>query len=279
MDRTRRFLERLEAHGGRISPAHVLKNPSQYTFTEVSYKIGKMLVDISFSLRENEHAFVDRYGSILSRRSSMTDEQRSIFLSQTTRSLSSVESLIGQLAENVKTGKVRFSGNAIDHSIGVFAALDHRLRLARRDFQLLRAAREEVKIQMRPASVAGDVTEALRKRSPAPQVDPEFERMLQQEHDYLRRGLLDTHEQVIQAQAVGQEIAELHRIYNTMIAEQTAKIRILREDIERATEDYQKGTEQLDILAKRSKYQHLWISIVVSLLAFMLLFKELRFHT
>jgi hypothetical protein len=205
----------------------------------------------------------------------MTDKQRSVFLSQTGHSLSSVESLINQLANSVKAGKVPFSGNAIDHSIGVFAALDHRLRIVRRDFQLLRAAREEAKIQMRLPVAAEDVDPARWKRSPAPRVDPEFELQLQQEHDFLRRELLDTHEHVIQVQAVGEEIAELQGIYNTMIAEQTAQIRLIKEDIERATENYQKGSGELDILANKSKFQHLWISIVIYLLAFMLLFKQL----
>jgi t-SNARE complex subunit (syntaxin) len=110
-----------------------------------------------------------------------------------------------------------------------------------------------------------------------PLVDGQFELALRREHQHLVHELLESHAMVVQTQAIGEEIANLHRIYNAMIAEQTEKIKIIDAEVEKAAKDYDKGTEEVRKAAGWSKCQHRWISIVIYILAVMLLIKQLRY--
>jgi t-SNARE complex subunit (syntaxin) len=141
----------------------------------------------------------------------------------------------------------------------------------------MRAERENVKLQSRAPTSSGFRSRApARAVSPAPAVDSQFELALEREHQSLTNELLESHAMIVQTQAIGEEIANLHRIYNAMVAEQTEKIRVIRQEVEDAADSYTKGDQEIHKAADRSKFQHLWISIVIYVMALMLLFKQLQ---
>ena len=279
MDRTDDFFQIIGESTGLGSASRVLKKGFSNYFNEASYNIANLILSIGRAIEDNHDSFVDRFGAILSRKSSMSEEERDVFVSETISSISSAEQLISELAANVNSGRMGLSGNAIDHSIGVFACLDRMLGQVKRNFAIMRAQRENVKIQSKYGmSLTRDAVKVAPTRTtPAkPDIDESYQNELSLEHQSVMDELLEFHDQLVKAESLAEEIATMQRIFNDMMAEQTEKIRVIRSEVEEAAVNYEVGTKEVDRAAKRTKWQHLWISIVIYCIALLLLFKQLR---
>ena len=280
MDRTDEFFRIIGESTGVDSASRVLKkNVSDY-FNGASYNIANLVLSIQKSIEDNRDSFVDKYGAILSKKSSMSEDERAIFVAETNASIASAEQLISELAANVRSGHMRLKGNAIDHSIGVFSCLDHMLSKTKRDFALMRAQRENIKIQTKQI---GRTTSTKRtdikptRTDPVKQdLDAGFQDKLNLEHQSVVDELLEFHDQLVRTESLAEEIATMQKIYTDMVAEQSEKIRVIRSDVEEAALEYEKGTKELDKAAERSKWRNFWVSMAIYFMAFMLIFKQLR---
>lgn len=279
MERTDDFFQIIGESTGLGSASRVLKKNFSNYFNEASYNIANLIFSIETAIDDNQEAFVDKYGSILSRKSSMSEADRESFVAETNTSLSTAEQLISELAANVNSGRIGLSGNAIDHSIGVFACLDQMLSRVKRKFAVMRAQRENVKIQTKSGMglLHKTVTVTPTRTTPTnPDIDSSYQHELSMEHQSIVDELLQFHDQLVKTESLAEEIATMQRIYSDMVAEQTEKIRVIRSEVEEAAINYEEGTKEVDKAAKRTKWQHLWISLVIYALAFLLLFKQLR---
>ncbi|OHT03585.1 hypothetical protein TRFO_29019 [Tritrichomonas foetus] len=278
MDRTEEFFQIFSEYNSIGSAAKVLHKSDHNYFHEAAHTIANLLDSINQMIKETCDAYVDQYGAILARKSDMSDKERTIFVEQTTSSISHAEKLINQLAENIKSGKMGLKENEIDHAIGVFKCLDLNLNSIRQSFALMRAKREQIKMKMN--SIGSNpppikITKMPPKMTSEPKIEVnyEYQNKLEQEHDTVLRELLEFHDQILQTERISEEIAVLTRTFNELIIDQTEKIRIIKSDVEKATEDYETGTKEVKKASDSSKYQHLWMSCVILFLSFMLLFK------
>ena len=280
MDRTDEFFQFFSEFNSIGSAAKVLEKSNHNYFHETSSKIAKLLQSINRSIKDTKESFIDKYGIVLAMKHDMSDDERMIFVEQTQVSIQQAQKLINQLAENIKSGKMRLKGNAIDHAIGVLKCLDLSLDKIKRSFALMQAKREQVKIQITsinakppPIAITNPTKNENNQTRNNIQIDSNFQQQLEQEHSSILQELLDFHDQITQTERMAEEIAQLTKTFNELMVEQTEKIRVIRSEVEKATDDYESGTKEVKKSIDSSKYQHLWMSLIILFLSFMLLFK------
>lgn len=280
MDRTSEFFSVIGEEDGVAAAARVLKKATPNHFNEASYNIANLVNAIQQSVRDNNDQFIDQYGAILSRKSSMSEEERALFVAETNASVSEAEQLISDLASNVNSGKLGLIGNGIDHSVGVFSCLDFMLSGVKKEFALMRARRENIKIQAKTAArelVKSTFEHNPTRTEPARQeIDNGFEQKLELEHQSVVNELLEFHDQLVRTESLAEEVATMQKIYSDMITEQTEKIRVIRSEVEEAAKNYEEGAASVRSYADKAKFQHLWVSVAIYIISLLLLVKQIR---
>jgi hypothetical protein len=268
MDRTRQFLSLVGVPGSSLPSSKKPTSP----FNESASSIARLLLSISDSIREHSAAFIDKHEFLLARKSSMSEEDREHFVAELTCSLDRADTMIGRLGDNVSTGRIPFQGNGLDFAREVFRGLDLRLRAVRRQLSQLQDARNKLKFQSRTIT-----KESVKVPAAEPiEIESEFQERLIVEHDPLVDELLHERETIIRIQQMGMEVAQTQIDYRTQIIEQTERIHVIRNTIDEAAENYDKGTKDLSSLTERAKRQNLWISLVIIAISLLLLIKQLR---
>ena len=148
MERTEEFFEYFSEYNSIGSASKVLDKADHNYFNEAANKIATLLYSINQSIEETRESYIDQYQTILARKSDMTNEERKIFIEQTAMSLHNSETFIEQLADNIKSGKMRLKGSAIDHAIGVLTCLNQSLNKSKRNFTIMKAQREQVQLKL-----------------------------------------------------------------------------------------------------------------------------------
>ena len=282
VDRTNEFFLDLSEFDTVGSAARTLKKSSYNYFHDATLKITEILNSISSTLEENFDAYVDKCSSVISLKSPMTDENRSLLISQISDSISTVEKLISDLAKEVNSGKLRIKGDAITHSIGVFQYLDHSLDKVKKDFAYMQNQRQiyltkyrelDEKLPVIQHTTSDHITQTPQKK---PKISPEFQRKLDLESQSIVDDMLQFHDTVTQTERVAEEIAQLNKLFNDLIVEQNEKIRIIREDVEQASTNYEVGTSEVDRAAKKAKKEHLLLSLLIFFLSFILVATQIK---
>lgn len=288
MDRTDDFFEYFSEFNSIGSASKVLDKKDRNYFNEAANKIANLLYSINKSIEETRESFVDQYQTILAKKSDMSDEERAIFVQQTTTSLNNSEQFINQLADNIKSGKMRLKGSSIDHAIGVLTCLNSSLNKSKRNFTIMKAQREQVQLKLnsikaQPPSIKSSYTNQNKtaynqdldnNSSNNLKIDQNYQLQLEQEHDSVLNELLDFHDQLTQTERIAEEIATLTRTFNELMVDQTERIVVIRSEVEKATDNYESGTKEIKKSISKTKFQHLWMSIAILVLSFVLILKN-----
>ena len=291
MDRTDDFFEYFSEFNSIGSASKVLDKKDRNYFNEAADKIANLLYSINKSIEETRESFIDQYQTILAKKSYMSDEERAIFIQQTTLSLNNSEQFINQLADNVKSGKMRLKGSSIDHAIGVLTCLNNSLNKSKRNFTIMKAQREQVQLKLNtikanPPSTKSTYTNQNKSAynqefdlnnndsSNNLKIDQNYQLQLEQEHDTVLNELLDFHDQLTQTERIAEEISTLTRTFNELMVEQTERIVVIRSEVEKATDDYESGTKEIKKSISKTKFQHLWMSLAILILSFILILKH-----
>lgn len=289
MERTEEFFEYFSEYNSIGSASKVLDKADHNYFNEAANKIATLLYSINQSIEETRESYIDQYQTILARKSDMTNEERKIFIEQTAMSLHNSETFIEQLADNIKSGKMRLKGSAIDHAIGVLTCLNQSLNKSKRNFTIMKAQREQVQLKLNtikanPPSINSTyISPSKTKYNPDLdsdddnssnfKIDINYQQQLEQEHDNVLNELLEFHDQLTQTERIAEEIATLTQTFNELMVEQTERIVVIRSEVEKATEDYESGTKEIKKSISKTKFQHLWMSVAILLLSLILIVK------
>lgn len=291
MDRTDQFFEYFSEFNSIGSASKVLDKKDHNYFNEAANKIANLLYSINKSIEETRESFIDQYQTILAKKSCMSDEERTIFVEQTSLSLHNSEKFIEQLADNIKSGKMRLKGSAIDHAIGVLTCLNSSLNKSKRNFTIMKAQREQVQLKLsnikaNPPPINSSYTKQNKSsynqefenndnnNSNDLKIDQNYQLQLEQEHDSVLNELLDFHDQLTQTERIAEEIATLTSTFNELMVEQTERIVVIRSEIEKATDNYESGTKEIKKSISKTKFQHLWMSLAILFLSFILVLKH-----
>lgn len=289
MERTEEFFEYFSEYNSIGSASKVLDKADHNYFNEAANKIATLLYSINQSIEETRESYIDQYQTILARKSDMTNEERKIFIEQTATSLHNSETFIEQLADNIKSGKMRLKGSAIDHAIGVLTCLNQSLNKSKRNFTIMKAQREQVQLKLStikanpPPINSTYISPSKTKYNPDLdsdddnssnfKIDINYQQQLEQEHDNVLNELLEFHDQLTQTERIAEEIATLTQTFNELMVEQTERIVVIRSEVEKATEDYESGTKEIKKSISKTKFQHLWMSVAILLLSLILIVK------
>lgn len=290
MERTEEFFEYFSEYNSIGSASKVLDKADHNYFNEAANKIATLLYSINQSIEETRESYIDQYQTILARKSDMTNEERKIFIEQTAMSLHNSETFIEQLADNIKSGKMRLKGSAIDHAIGVLTCLNQSLNKSKRNFTIMKAQREQVQLKLStikanpPPINSTYISPSKTKYNPDLdsdddnssnfKIDINYQQQLEQEHDNVLNELLEFHDQLTQTERIAEEIATLTQTFNELMVEQTERIVVIRSEVEKATEDYESGTKEIKKSISKTKFQHLWMSLAILFLSFILVLKH-----
>lgn len=282
MNRTKEFYGYLLNQENIQSSNRVLRQTLSNPFNEASGSIRVSIEKIQNTLDSNYNSFVDEYNSILAQSSSMNDEERSIFANDLQSSINQVEQQISELADSVKSGKMKLHGQSLDHCLGVFEALDGALNEVRVNFQKMLAQRESV-ILMRKSVVATHEYDAQKivdqakmiydEKPKEPAISQEFARILGQEHEVIVDELLDLNTRLNATDAQIANISVMLNTFNELIARQTNTIRIVKQNVEEAQQNYEESKTHIDRTAEKTKFSHLWISIIIIIIGLRLILK------
>ncbi|KAH0786834.1 hypothetical protein GPJ56_009211 [Histomonas meleagridis] len=279
VERTNEFYHYLSEFDSVGSATRTLKKSTCNYFHEAAFKITEIITSISSSIEENFDAYVDKYSSVLALKSSMTDESRTIFTNQISDSISKVEMLITELAKDVNSGKLGIKGDAITHSSGVFQYLDYSLNKVRKDFAYMQNQRQVYLTKYReldeklPIITTNNFTRIEQEK---PKISSDFKRKLALEHQSVVDDMLQFHDTVTQTERVAEEIAQMNKLFNTLIGEQNEKIRVIREEVEKASTNYEVGISEVDKATKRAKKEHFMISLFILFLSLILVLTQIK---
>lgn len=285
MQRTDEFFTYLSNNHENRDLNKLLKSRASNPFNEASETIANTIISIESSIDETAPSYIDKYNAIPSLSSSMDDEQRKDFIKQTNNSINHVEHLITELADNVNSGKMGLKGQAIDHSQGVFQHLDQSLNRVRFKLQSLQLQRKYVlernkaEVPMQPLSLPKmkarytKTTEVQKPRLNEP-IPSNFERSLLQEYDNIIDDMLDLNSHLNVTDEQLGNIAMMVKSFNELISHQNDRIRIIKSDVVKAQANYEESKNQIHKTIDRTKFQHLWMAIVITILGIMLLIKS-----
>lgn len=285
MQRTDEFFTYLSNNHENRDLNKLLKSRASNPFNEASETIANTIISIESSIDETAPSYIDKYNAIPSLSSSMDDEQRIDFIKQTNNSINHVEHLITELADNVNSGKMGLKGQAIDHSQGVFQHLDQSLNRVRFKLQSLQLQRKYVlernkaAVPMQPLSLPKmkarytKTTEVQKPRLNEP-IPSNFERSLLQEYDNIIDDMLDLNSHLNVTDEQLGNIAMMVKSFNELISHQNDRIRIIKSDVVKAQANYEESKNQIHKTIDRTKFQHLWMAIVITILGIMLLIKS-----
>lgn len=291
MDRTDEFFGFFSEFNSIGSGGKVLSKTTQNYFHEAADQISTLLDSINHSIEITRDPFIDQYGAILTKRFDMSDDERRSFVKQTTDALENAAKLITQLADTIKSGKLRLKGSAIDHAIGVLTCLNSSLTKAQKKLALMEIQRKQIqtKLNTLKSNPPPINSKYIHSQNPTPFSDDtnnqnsqtviirqEYQMELEREHDLLLTELLDFNNQLIETERQVEEIATIFSHFNTLVQQQTERTHLIRADIEQSTEDYEKGTKEIKASIEKSKMNHLWMSATLLFLAFLMIFKYSR---
>mgnify|MGYP001055253315 CR=1 FL=1 len=281
MDRTDEFFGFFSEFNSIGSSGKVLSKTTQNYFHEAADQISTLLDSINHSIEITRDPFIDQYGAILTKRFDMSDDERRSFVKHAAK-------LITQLADAIKSGKMRLKGSAIDHAIGVLTCLNSSLAKAQKKLALMEIQRKQIQTKLNtlksnpppinskyihsqnPTSFSDDPNN---QNSQTVIIRQEYQMELEREHDVLLTELLDFNNQLIETERQVEEIATIFTHFNTLVQQQTERTHLIRADIEQSTEDYEKGTKEIKASIEKSKMNHLWMSATLLFLAFLMIFK------
>ena len=218
----------------------------------------------------------------------MTDDERDQFLEDINKSIGQIESCISELAESVKSGKMGLKGQAIDHSMSVFQILDNSLTNVKKEVEMMKVQRSVAISRAKnaaPSMPIGQLSSGKYKNARTAQtgitmqaktnveVAPQFERSLAQEHDNIVEELLDFNSQLNQADEKVENIGMIMRSFNELISSQNQQIRIIKQDVEKAQENYQEAHQQINKSIDKNTLKNLWMAALIFVLGIVLVLK------
>lgn len=281
VERTNEFFLELSSYDTLGSSERTLKNTSRNYFHEAAYKITQIINSISSSIQENSAAYIDKYSSVISMKSHMTDEDRTIFCNQISQSIVSAEKLMADLAKEVNSGKTGVKDDELTHYIGVFDCLNLALNNLKNTFFKMQNKRKYFLTKFKDLDeklpkVQNQKIKLTKYEQEKQEVSPEYQYKLEIEQQSIVDDMNKYYDRVTQIERTTEEIQQMFSSYQQLMEGQTEQIRIIRENVESAADNYDEGTKQIDKAAKRAKKEHLMHSLVILFLSLILVITQIR---
>ena len=281
VERTTDFFLELSSYDTIVSSTRTLKKTSQNYFHEAAFKIQQIINSIFSSIVDNYDAYIDKYGSVISMKSHMTDEDRTIFCNQISESIVLAEKLMADLAKEVNSGKTGVKDDELTHYIGVFDCLNLVLKNVKNEFLKMQNKRKYYLTTFKDLdenlpSIKNPKIKLTKYEQEKQEVSPEYQYKLEIEQQSIVDDMNKYYDTVTQIERSTEELQQMFSSYQELMEGQTEQIRIIRENVESAANNYEIGTKEVDKAAKRAKREHLWLSIFILLLSFILVVTQIR---